>query len=153
MTDTNRWTGSSISGMGRRVSGCAIKLCSSQSLAGQLSCSPTYFVIRSSMDRSSRMNVGRVIRDRSAPGRSWAMICDNTSSVISCGSSQTIRVVYHCFVQVRRRSPLDHSREVRRLMSGHLETVQLKSCGRIDTTHFSKNRCAAAELSQCDASF
>lgn len=40
--------------------------------------SSTHFVMRSSMDLSSKMNVGRVIRDRSAPGRSWAMMCERT---------------------------------------------------------------------------
>lgn len=30
----------------------------------------SHFVILSSIDRSSRMKVGRVMRDRSAPGRS-----------------------------------------------------------------------------------
>ncbi len=38
----------------------------------------TYFVILSSMDRSSRMKVGRVILERSAPGRSWEMIWEST---------------------------------------------------------------------------
>jgi hypothetical protein len=39
---------------------------------------PAYFVILSNIDRSSRMKVGRVILDRSAPGRSWAMMCEST---------------------------------------------------------------------------
>jgi hypothetical protein len=34
----------------------------------------TYLVIRSSMERGSRMKVGSTTRLRSAPGRSWEMI-------------------------------------------------------------------------------
>lgn len=45
------------------------------SKAGEMS---SYFVIRSSIDRGSRMNVGRTTRLKSAPGRSWEMMCDRT---------------------------------------------------------------------------
>jgi hypothetical protein len=34
----------------------------------------TYLVIRSNMERGSRMKVGSTTRLRSAPGRSWEMI-------------------------------------------------------------------------------
>lgn len=37
-----------------------------------------YFVILSSIDLGSRMKVGKVTRLKSAPGRSWEMICDRT---------------------------------------------------------------------------
>jgi hypothetical protein len=39
---------------------------------------PTHFVIRSNIDRGSRMKVGRVTRLRSAPGRSCDMMCEST---------------------------------------------------------------------------
>lgn len=39
----------------------------------------TDFVILSSMDRGSRMKVGNATRLRSAPGRSWEMICERTA--------------------------------------------------------------------------
>lgn len=38
----------------------------------------SHFVMRSSIDRGSRMKVGRVTRLRSAPGRSWEMMCEST---------------------------------------------------------------------------
>ena len=38
------------------------------------------FVIRSSIDLGSNMNVGRVTRLRSAPGRNWDMMWDRTVS-------------------------------------------------------------------------
>lgn len=38
-----------------------------------------YFVIRSSIDFGSRMNVGRVTLFRSAPGRNCDMICESTA--------------------------------------------------------------------------
>lgn len=38
----------------------------------------TYLVIRSSMDRGSRMNVGSTTRLKSAPGRNCEMICERT---------------------------------------------------------------------------
>jgi hypothetical protein len=34
----------------------------------------TYFVIRSSIDRGSRIKVGKTTRLRSAPGRSWEIM-------------------------------------------------------------------------------
>jgi hypothetical protein len=37
-----------------------------------------YFVIRSNIDLGSRMKVGKVTRERSAPGRSWEMMCERT---------------------------------------------------------------------------
>lgn len=42
-----------------------------------------YFVIRSSIDRGSRINVGRVTLLKSAPGRSWDMMCDKTFRAIT----------------------------------------------------------------------
>ena len=39
----------------------------------------SHFVILSSIDLSSRMKVGRVTRERSAPGRNWEMICERTA--------------------------------------------------------------------------
>lgn len=38
----------------------------------------TYLVIRSNIDRGSRMKVGNTTRLRSAPGRSWLIMCDRT---------------------------------------------------------------------------
>lgn len=38
-----------------------------------------YFVIRSSIDFGSKMNVGRVTLFRSAPGRNCDMICESTT--------------------------------------------------------------------------
>lgn len=38
-----------------------------------------YFVMRSSMLRGSRMNVGRVTLLKSAPGLSWEMMCPSTA--------------------------------------------------------------------------
>lgn len=38
----------------------------------------SYLVIRSSILRGSRMKVGRTTRLRSAPGRSWEMMCMST---------------------------------------------------------------------------
>jgi hypothetical protein len=81
--------------MGRSVSGCAMKLYNSQMLR-VLTTDATHFVIRSSMDRSSRMKVGRVILDKSAPGRSWAMMWERTGMVsvlarkhwVACASSR-----------------------------------------------------------------
>jgi hypothetical protein len=43
----------------------------------------THFVILSSIDLGSKMNVGNVTRERSAPGRSWDMICKRTGLVLS----------------------------------------------------------------------
>jgi hypothetical protein len=77
MTETNRWTGSSMVAMGSSVSGCAMKLIEGQTPPSR-SMSVTHFVILSSIDRSSRMKVGRVILDRSAPGRSWEMMWEST---------------------------------------------------------------------------
>lgn len=39
----------------------------------------TYFVMRSSMDRGSRMKVGRTTRLRSAPGRSCEIMWERTN--------------------------------------------------------------------------
>lgn len=87
MTETNRWTGSSIVAMGRSVSGCAMKLYTtsvSQIVAKgprarvRLSLSMTYLVIRSSMERGSRINVGSTTRLKSAPGRNCEMMCERT---------------------------------------------------------------------------
>jgi len=47
---------------------------------------PSHLVILSSIERGSRMKVGRVTRLRSAPGRSWLMMCERTgfpSSLVS----------------------------------------------------------------------
>lgn len=66
--------------MGNKVSACAIKLdVLSAHLAPSSGYGGSYFVILSSIDRSSRMKVGRVILDRSAPGRSCDMMCERTA--------------------------------------------------------------------------
>jgi hypothetical protein len=39
----------------------------------------SHFVMRSNIDRGSRMKVGRVTRLRSAPGRSCDMMCESTT--------------------------------------------------------------------------
>lgn len=61
------------------MSACAIKL-HAQSGLSTASRRPrtSYFVILSSIDRSSRMKVGRVILERSAPGRNCDMMCERT---------------------------------------------------------------------------
>lgn len=41
----------------------------------------TDLVILSSMDRGSRMKVGRTTRLKSAPGRNWEMMCESTRTV------------------------------------------------------------------------
>lgn len=75
-----------MSGMGSRVSGWAMKL----HRAGVSSFCvfyeshrgtemQTHLVIRSSIDRGSKMNVGRVIRLRSAPGRSCEIMWVSTA--------------------------------------------------------------------------
>jgi hypothetical protein len=48
----------------------------------------SYFVILSSIDLSSRMNVGRVTRERSAPGRNCAMMCESTTAVLNMFGSK-----------------------------------------------------------------
>jgi len=58
-----------------------------------LLCVQTYFVILSSIDLGSNINVGSVTRLRSAPGRSCDMMCMSTvecivSYVIECASMQ-----------------------------------------------------------------
>ena len=40
-----------------------------------------YLVMRSNMDRGSRIKVGSTTRLKSAPGRSWEIICDRTDRV------------------------------------------------------------------------
>lgn len=47
-------------------------------MSSRLSLEKSYFVILSSIDLSSRINVGRVTRDRSAPGRNCEMMCERT---------------------------------------------------------------------------
>lgn len=42
----------------------------------------TDFVILSSIDRGSRMKVGKATRLKSAPGRSWAIMCESTNQLI-----------------------------------------------------------------------
>lgn len=66
----------------------------------------SYFVIRSSMLRGSRMNVGRTTRLRSAPGRSCEMICMST---VEIGQSvqmrrENRRCSYHCPARARLRA-------------------------------------------------
>ena len=46
----------------------------------------SYFVMRSSIDRGSRMKVGSVTRLRSAPGRSCDIMCESTA-IQSCVSN------------------------------------------------------------------
>lgn len=68
----------------------------------------TYFVIRSNIDRGSKMNVGSVTLLRSAPGRSCDMICDRTfesqcalqveSHIIYGQATISLVFVYDCFV-------------------------------------------------------
>src|SRR5690242_2357465 len=41
----------------------------------------SHLVMRSNMDRGSRMKVGRVTRLRSAPGRSCDMMCESTATL------------------------------------------------------------------------
>lgn len=81
MTETNRSTGSSTVGIGSSVSGCAMKLLIRHCQL-DLKClfrfRLAHFVILSSIDRGSRMNVGRVTRLRSAPGRNREMMCEST---------------------------------------------------------------------------
>jgi hypothetical protein len=48
------------------------------SLLGQACDCGTHLVMRSSIDRGSRMKVGSVTRLRSAPGRSWEMMWEST---------------------------------------------------------------------------
>ena len=50
----------------------------SQSLPSAAFVAWAHFVILSSIDLSSRMNVGRVTRERSAPGRNCEMMCEST---------------------------------------------------------------------------
>jgi hypothetical protein len=47
----------------------------------------THFVMRSSMDRGSRMKVGSVTRLRSAPGRSCEMMWESTEEAALANSS------------------------------------------------------------------
>lgn len=67
-------------GIGSKVSACAMKLYgwSAQSTASAR-VGFSYFVILSSIERSSSMKVGKVILDRSAPGRSCDMMCERTA--------------------------------------------------------------------------
>ena len=66
--------------MGRRVSGWAMKL-KTRWIRGHRKITHVvgaHLVIRSSMDRGSRIKVGSTTRLRSAPGRSWEMMCVRT---------------------------------------------------------------------------
>jgi hypothetical protein len=74
--------------MGKRVSGCAMKLSISQPMrrSACVGCA-THFVMRSSIDRGSRMKVGSVTRLRSAPGRSWDIMWE---SMLPCSESMTV---------------------------------------------------------------
>lgn len=71
-----------MSGMGNNVSGCAMKLANSpisyELVLGYLDVA--HFVILSSIDLGSKMNVGRTTLLRSAPGRSCEMIWERTMS-------------------------------------------------------------------------
>lgn len=69
------------------------------------------------MERGSRMKVGRVTRLRSAPGRSWLIMCDSTAgsllSVITCsacciGHHRAYCITYH--FPGRRRRQFRHRR-------------------------------------------
>ena len=62
----------------------AVSLCGAKAIPRQSgkfaeTAAHTYFVMRSSIDRGSRMKVGRTTRLKSAPGRSWEMICESTT--------------------------------------------------------------------------
>lgn len=89
VTATKRSTGSSMPGRVSRISGCAMK-----------------FVILSSIDRGSRMKVGSVTLLRSAPGRSWLMMCDRTvsSHLAVCLVRGGLGSAYHCPGPGRRQS-------------------------------------------------
>lgn len=52
----------------------AVSIAVSRGRVGTRGRGESHFVMRSSMDRGSRINVGSVTRLRSAPGRSCAMI-------------------------------------------------------------------------------
>lgn len=65
----NLWHGHHQLWMGHEAA-----LCVSFALAGRNPSLRTHFVMRSNIDRGSRMKVGRVIRLRSAPGRSCDMM-------------------------------------------------------------------------------
>lgn len=77
----NLSVGSSIEDMGKSVSGVCIKLAESVWSPPFAMCIEPYLVIRSSIDFGSRMNVGRVILLRSAPGRSCDIIDRRTTSI------------------------------------------------------------------------
>lgn len=63
---------------GLRMCHEAVSIISTCVALGVVGVVPTHFVIRSSMDRGSKMKVGRVTRLKSAPGRSCDMICMST---------------------------------------------------------------------------
>lgn len=95
-----------MSGMGSRVSGCAIKLRLVSTCSLLHWAVLTDFVILSNIDLSSRMNVGRVTLLRSAPGLNWEIMCERTVldlsmlSSIPAGCGLTISLVWldHCGV-------------------------------------------------------
>ena len=71
----------------------------------------TYFVILSSIDLSSRMKVGRVILERSAPGRSCEMIWESTKRSVVVRLSRLV-IAHHCSAQSRQLSHLRRFRGV-----------------------------------------
>ena len=64
----------------------AVTCVSAQIKPKRFASTQTHFVMRSSIDRGSRMKVGRVTRLKSAPGRSWDIICMSTVTCLSCQS-------------------------------------------------------------------
>jgi hypothetical protein len=88
-----------MAGMDNRCSGWAMKL--RHTLAGAWQLEQSYFVMRSNIDRGSRINVGSVTRLRSAPGRSCDIRCmttgrDQVASLVQyhlllpCSGSMTV---------------------------------------------------------------
>ena len=82
-----------------------------------------YLVMRSSMLRGSRMKVGRTTRLRSAPGRSWEMMCVRTAAVLE---GETTLVAYqgywatdHCPGRARQPGCLRR----RHLLGFHRRTI------------------------------
>lgn len=62
----------------------------------------TNLVMRSSMDLGSSKKVGRVTRERSAPGRSWDMMCERTASDVQSALSphSSTTVLYILLLQI-----------------------------------------------------
>lgn len=72
----------------------------------------TYLVILSSMLRGSRMNVGKTTLLRSAPGRSWEMMCESTVVLLSVPSARWLLVGLTVFVHTIALIGLDNLRVI-----------------------------------------